>query len=319
VRGAPPLVELVAAALAKHVGHVPALVAAAGTIVTDLGDLDTPPAVAGLFFGGVRASFGAASTLSEAGSFADGRPALVLSPVRPLEASLGTTAKGLGSGAVGAAVFGDSVNVLDGTSQRSSTMGVVRFDGLCPLLDHAQTSTLLSPPLMVTAMRGGRIVELDGRPAFDAIREHPSSDHGHLVVARGEGDDIDDYEVFSLDGVDPTGGSIHVRTPLSVGDTIRIAEHRIDAWRLALERTTLRMAERSTGAAPRFALYLGGQTTLPSVVDELATPARLTVRRRFGAMPLLGLKTELPVTFDDEGKVVARRLRHVMTLFRSPS
>jgi hypothetical protein len=316
VRGGAPLVAIAAAALEKHLPNLPIVVAQVASILTEAGELEAPPAIGGLVFGGVRAEVLGALGWGELGEQVRGAPALVLAAEGAAAAStLG--ARGLGGGCFGGAALGESVQLLDRGGLRPVPLAALRFEGDAPRIESGSPIEPLSPPVSVTRAERDRLIEIDGRPALEFLGEHGATT-GLVVVARGDGDDPHALELLTIRGVDPGAGAIVVSSHVAIGDTVRFARATSEATREALESLVARAQRRAHGAALRFAFYAGGVGAPRPAPGEPDPGARL-LKRKLGATPFLGLRTETPWSFDERGAARTARLGHVFALFRAPS
>jgi len=295
---------------------LPIVVAQVASILTEAGELEAPPAIGGLVFGGLRAQVVGANGWEELGELVRGAPALVLAAEGAAAAStLG--APGLGGGCFGGAALGESVQLLDRGGLRPVPLAALRFEGDAPRIESGSPIDPLSSPLLVTRAEHDRLMEVDGRPALELLGEHGATS-GLVVIARGEGDDPHALELLTIRGVDPRVGAVVVSSPIAIGDTVRFARATSEGTRDALESVVARAQRRAHGASLRFAFYAGG-VGAPRPAPGEPDPGARQLKRKLGATPFLGLRTETPWSFDAQGAARAARLGHVFALFRAPS
>lgn len=199
-------------------------------------------------------------------------------------------------GGISGVLFADSVTVATGISQGCSPIGPVRT---------------------ITAAEDNIVAEIDGRPAFDALKE----DMGELlardlkralayihVALPVAGSDTGDYLVRNLMGVDPARGLIAVGALVSEGDAILFTRRDHDSAKADLRRMLEGLRKRAGGTI-KGGIYVSCVARGPNLFGPEAEELSL-VTETLGSFPLVG--------FFANGEICRDRLygyTGVLTLF----
>ena len=162
----------------------------------------------------------------------------------------------------------------------------------------------VSEPLTITAVEHNVIVEIDGRPAVDVLREalelpgNRPLEKLSVPLLAGLGDRLcdgrSDYVVrpFVVSEDDPR--SLAVPEPVHVGQTIRFTlrdaiSAREDMKTMLEEQATLR-----AGLAPAFGLFFNCAGRGSALYGQSGLDPEL-IRRRFGSLPLVGIESTFEI------------------------
>jgi len=199
-------------------------------------------------------------------------------------------------GGISGVLFAADVAVATGLSQGCSPVGPVRT---------------------VTECENHVVAEIDGRPAFDVLKE----DMGELLArdlrrALGyihvalpiAGSDTGDYLVRNLIGIDPENGLIGIGAYVERGDRIMFARRDHDAAEADLKRMLAGLSQR-TGSPIRGGIYVSCVARGPNLFGDGARELEL-IADALGDFPLVG--------FFANGEICRDRLygyTGVLTLF----
>lgn len=177
-------------------------------------------------------------------------------------------------GGVSGALFGQGAGVMVGLSQ-----------GCVPI----------GPRRVVTSCQENVLIEVDGRPALDVLKEDIGPEmardlrhignviHAAFPIA---GADTGDYLVRNLVGIDPNHGWVAVAEQVEEGQTLMFARRDQQAAEADLRRMLAKLKKRA-GGAPKGGLYVTclarGRNTFGADGDELAI-----IREELGDLPLAG-------------------------------
>ncbi len=178
-------------------------------------------------------------------------------------------------GGASGVLFGEDVAVATGISQGCSPIGPVR---------------------PVSEAQDNIIVEIDGRPALDVLKE----DMGELLsrdLKRAlayvhaalpiPGSDTGDYLVRNLVGIDPARGLIGIGAEIRAGDPILFTRRDHDAAEADLKRMLGGLARRIDGQAIKGGVYVSCIARGPNLFGEDARELGL-VAEALGTFPLAG-------------------------------
>ena len=184
-----------------------------------------------------------------------------------------------------------------GTEAASSAVSGVRIGGR---FRHSVVVTQgcapLGPPLKATQVHENLILELDGRPALDVIREQapegslddPAVAALTLFVGLVPSNAADtDYLVRNIVSIDPDTGVVALADRLAEGQRLVLAARQPEAARRDLERVLERVRSENDGSAYRFGLYFNCRARGRALYREPDVDATL-LGRYLPGVPLLG-------------------------------
>lgn len=194
----------------------------------------------------------------------------------------------------------------------------VLFAGDVPVVTAlTQGCTPLEPMHTVTECRDNIVIEIDGRPALDVLKE----DIGEVLardLARAagyifvglpiRGSDTGDYLVRNLIGVDPRNKVIAIGEYVQPGDSLMFCRRDANTAREDLQRM-LTDIKRRAGGAPRAGVYYSCLGRGPHMFGAEAVELN-AIARELGEFPLVG--------FYANGEISHNRLygyTGVLTLF----
>lgn len=183
---------------------------------------------------------------------------------------------------------------------------------------------LLSPLAPVTKTRGALLLEIDGVPTLELLREaaQSMSDPQLILLAVAEGDQPLSLEgrnlsLRTLQGVDPSLGGILLGEELPLGKKVAFAVRDAHAARQDL-RAHLRALERShAGANPCFGLFINCAGRGRELYQKPDTNIRL-IRESFPELPLIGLQASFELAPSTD-KPTPQIYAGILALFSSPS
>lgn len=180
----------------------------------------------------------------------------------------------LAGGGVSGAMFSNGVSVITGLTQGCQPIG---------------------PPHQVTAFQGNVVIELDGRPPFQVLREEAGELPGDL---RRLGDDINialpvggtdrpDYMVRNLMGIDPDNGPIAIGAMIEEGQSLMFCRRGAGAAEADLDRMLADLRRRVGDATPRGAVYFACVARGPNMFGPGAREAK-RIGQAFDDLPMVG-------------------------------
>lgn len=201
----------------------------------------------------------------------------------------------VGGGAAGPEVF---VLAEGAAASRGTALALVESIE-APLIAVSQGCQPLGPAMRITRCQGNLVVELDGRPALDVLREMVGSAMsddleeiaGMVFAALGatvDGPLEDGYVIRGIVGFEPDMGIVAVGDHVEEGQAMTFALREGVAAREAHDRTVAALAQRLNGRRPAFGLYFDcagrGRGLYGHRGIDLAY-----IRRHLGDFPLAGM------------------------------
>ena len=158
----------------------------------------------------------------------------------------------------------------------------------------------LGAPLRVTGAHDNLILEVEGRPALEVLREQApdgllddtTTAFHYLFVGRlpeppTEGEAPDGYLVRNIVAVDPRAGVLGISDYVEEGEHIVFAHREPDAAREDLSRMLGTLAPERTGTDYRFGLYFNCLARGSSLYREPGVDSR-RIAESFPDVPILG-------------------------------
>jgi small ligand-binding sensory domain FIST len=154
----------------------------------------------------------------------------------------------------------------------------------------------LTQPLRATQVHENLILELDGRPAFDVLKEHApkhlmqdlSSAVHHLFVGLlPPGASEDDYLIRNIVTADPDTGVVAISDRVGEGQQLVLALRESGAARRDIARVLDRVRSEMTDRQYRFGLYFNCLARGQALYQEAGVDAA-EIRRAFPDVPILG-------------------------------
>ena len=189
---------------------------------------------------------------------------------------------------------GKHPQVADGLSE-GGVSGVVFTDQIVVATRHTQGCSPLGELHTVTQSQRNVLIELDGRPALDVLREEAAlkSDRdldrvAELVFAAVPvaGDDVADYTVRNVIGLDTERGLVAIGDLVDAGDKVMFCRRD----RRAAEEDMARMLDSIKSGLftrPRGALYFSCLARGESLFGEASRELGM-IREGLGDIPLVG-------------------------------
>ena len=146
----------------------------------------------------------------------------------------------------------------------------------------------------ITRCDGRVIAELDGRPAFEVLREDAGAGKGddprHWLAnvqpaQLTAGSDLDGYMVHNLAGIDAARGLVAIGAKVETGDRIVFVRRSREAGERDLARVLADVKARA--GSPKAALYYSCITRGPRLFADAAYEIR-TVQASLGGIPAVG-------------------------------
>ena len=305
-----PHLDAIAASLRERTG-VADWVSAAGYGVIAAGEehygesgaaalvVDLPPDGYRLFSGGEDAGPDLASRESE--WLEQAVMPLVLAHVDPRHPEAMGAVDGLAAGTGAFLVGGLTAAAGEAPHRSGGATGCLSGGALSPAAIEIATAlsqgcTPLGPARTVTRGKGNVLIELDRRPALDAlmddIGEERASDLrrlGGLVFAAipVEGSDTADYTVRNLVGIDPTSKVIAIAEAVPEGGKVLFCRRDRESAVEDMRRMTADLKRRVGNRPIRGGLYVSCAARGPNQFEEPERETEL-IRAALGEFPMVG-------------------------------
>jgi len=175
---------------------------------------------------------------------------------------------------------------------------------LHPSLGMTQGCQALGDPLTITAAEGNLILEIEGRPAVEALNRtladprHPGLGQmrAHLLAGLGElgvGGRAN-YVVRPFELTDGQRPALVVAEPVRAGQTICFTLRDAIGARDDMKAMLDEQAEARQQAAPRFGFYFNCAQRGSELYGQAGLDPEL-IRRRFGTLPLAGIQSSFEI------------------------
>jgi small ligand-binding sensory domain FIST len=162
----------------------------------------------------------------------------------------------------------------------------------------------LGDPLTITAAEGNLILEIEGRPAVEALNRtladprHPGLGQmrAHLLAGLGElgvGGRAN-YVVRPFELTDGQRPALVVAEPVRAGQTICFTLRDAIGARDDMKAMLDEQAEARQQAAPRFGFYFNCAQRGSELYGQAGLDPEL-IRRRFGTLPLAGIQSSFEI------------------------
>ena len=272
--------------------------------------LRADPREAGLRLGqAARARLGGGAAGSDGD--VDGAVLVVLADPQQLDAS--AFVSGIAEGAPGLTVVGAGASgrkdgearvFARGRAVSDAAVGFLIPRALAPTAATSHGCQGVSEPLTITAVEHNVILEIDGRPAVEVLRdalELPGNrplEKLSVPLLAGLGDRMSDgrsdYVVrpFVVPEDDPR--CLAVPEPVHVGQTIRFTLRDAISAREDMKAMLEEQAELRAGAAPAFGLYFNCAGRGSALYGKSGLDPEL-IRRRFGDLSLVGIESTFEI------------------------
>jgi small ligand-binding sensory domain FIST len=273
------------------------------------------PREAGLRLGqAARARLRAATSSDDDGGDGGVAGAMLVVLADPHRLDATAFANGIAEGAPGLVVVGagasgrqeaDARVFARGRAVSDAAVAFVIPRGLFPTVGTSHGCQGVSEPLTITAVEHNVILEIDGRPAVDVLREvlelpgNRPLEKLSVPLLAGIGDRMcdgrSDYVVrpFVIPEDDPR--TLAVPEPVHTGQTIRFTlrdaiSAREDMKVMLEEQATV----RAQAQAPSFALFFNCAGRGSALYGQSGLDPEL-IRRRFGELPLIGIESTFEI------------------------
>jgi small ligand-binding sensory domain FIST len=213
---------------------------------------------------------------------------------------LAITGAGASGGESGCRVF------WQGEAHPDAAVGLVIPRDLHPTLGMTQGCQAVGEALTITAAEGNLILEIDGRPPFEALQRavsdprHPGLRQmtPHLLAGIGElgADGRTDYVVRPFALTEGDRPALEVAEPVRAGQTIRFTVRDAIAARDDMKVMLDEQAEARAvaSAPPLFGLYFNCAGRGSALYGQAGLDPEL-IRRRFGKLALAGVESSFEV------------------------
>jgi small ligand-binding sensory domain FIST len=158
----------------------------------------------------------------------------------------------------------------------------------------------LGEPVRVTRAHDNMILEIDGRPALEALRQQAPQELladldwalnflfvGLLPDPRGEGAAAGEYVARNIVAADPDTGVLAITECVEEGQSLLFAQREAASAREDIKRLIDEVSPRTTGLNYRFGLYFNCLARGSSLYGEEGTDARM-LAEAFPGLPLVG-------------------------------
>lgn len=295
---------------------VPVVVATGAGVLSDAGEVEGGTAAAGLLIGGGRPSV----SYSAEHPVTSDVIARHLGPARPRAASLlflrseefqsdelwQARSHGPRPFVFGGATSGDPglIVALEGKSHPSS-IAAVHLQGLStPTIRTFHSCRLLQPMMKVTRSEGSMVLELDGEPALDRLREATKGVEGQPLIftllAATRNEEMPEMLLRGIQGVDPDRGGLLVGKEVETGQHLTFGLREAAAARHHVEAGCRLVRREIAGAAPRFLLYFNGSARGSGLYGTPGVDTRL-IREAFPKVPFAGFQSTFEIAPFSDG------------------
>lgn len=194
-----------------------------------------------------------------------------------------------------ATIPGSTAVMPSGPVAEGGVSGVFFSQGAGVMVGLSQGCVPIGPRRLVTSCQENVLIEIDGRPALEVLKEDIGPDMardlrhiGHVIHAAlpVAGADTGDFLVRNLVGVDPNHGWVAIGERVEDGQSLMFVRRDQEAAETDLRRMLAKLKKRA-GGAPKGGLYVTclarGRNTFGADGDELAI-----IREELGDLPLAG-------------------------------
>ncbi len=330
--------ERLAAPVRQALGNVPALLASGHGVLTDRGEVENEPALAGVVWsggtanaievnGGQGADLGLALTRAleqEADPSATafvflGPRGIAPHTLEPLRSLRFASLTGGGTGG-----DGQVLALVPGRVTEPVNAGALVVRGLTPpTVRSSPACRLLTPLARITATRGPMVLEIEGERALEVLSASAANLTGQplILVALAPGsapeDEATPLLLRGLQGVDPTRHGILVSEEVRPGLRLAFAARDAAAGRAGLEAMVTRVLRETAGAAPRFGVYVSCAGRGLSLYESADVDTRI-IRSRLPDVPFAGMHSAFEIAPYD-GQPTLQLYTGVLALFTVPS
>ena len=212
--------------------------------------------------------------------------------------SLIITGAGASGGESGCRVFWQD------TAQADACVALVFPPELHPSLGMTQGCQAVGDPLTITAAEGNLILEIDGRPAIEALERalsnprHPGLRQmsKHLLAGIGElgAGGRSDYVVRPFAIAESDRPALAIAEPVRAGQTICFTLRDAIGAREDMKAMLDEQAEARHAATPKFGFYFNCAGRGSALYGQAGLDPEL-IQRRFGPLPLAGIESSFEI------------------------
>lgn len=321
--------ERLASAVRDAWPGIPAVVVPASGVLSERGEVEGGPAASGLLWAGGRAEAFAVEggALGDTLGGADAPSTALLFPqpeaFAPEALDLAPPAgqvQLLGGGTAG----GPAVAIGGDGALRSAPFVGLALRGLArPIVDASPACRLLGSFETIDEVeRSGLVLRIGGRPALEALSKSAASldstARPQIFALVADGDDDRRFLVRPIRGVHPDKRGVVVGPDARVGRRMAFAVRDGAVARIDLERAARQVAQRASGSAPRFALFVSCAGRGRALFGAADAQTRI-LRQRFGDLPVAGMQSSFEIVPWSDGSARIQLYTGVLALFASPS
>lgn len=321
VSGTPSPAAAVAETAAEIARGLEIIVVPSAGVLTEAGEAEGMPAVAGVVLGGRPGSVAVGPTAeSVGGQLEDARNLIVFHAAEGFEpAAAEVLARGRAS-IFGAGAPGSAIWVARGGTVTEGKVAAMRLDGSAPIIETSAACKLVSDPMLVTEMDRTFVMRLGGEPALDVLSSRAGGGRfgGLILIAVHDKAEPSRFLVRSLRGIDPGRKAISVTGQIEVGDTVSFAVRDASAAREGLAEAARRAERQALGSTPTFALFLSCAGRGRALYGEPDGDVRV-LRRCFPKIPMAGMHSAFEIVPWAEGSARMQLMSGVIALFRAAS
>lgn len=191
----------------------------------------------------------------------------------------------------------------------------VLLDGAIPVATGlTQACSPIGSPHRVTGAIDNVIMELDGRPALQALKEDcgdiiardlkRAAGYIHVAQPVAGSDRREDFVVHGLVGIDPRRGWLAITGGLESGDQLQFVRHHSETALSDLRRMLERLAGRLAGRTIRGGLYISSDERSTRLFRGVPPPSGGAdcetglIHDTLGSFPLIGFSTNGEICHD---------------------
>ncbi|HEX2659996.1 MAG TPA: FIST N-terminal domain-containing protein, partial [Polyangia bacterium] len=245
------------------------------------------------------------------GANLEGAALVVLADPHHLDAT--AFASGIAEGAPGLAVVGAGVSsrddggarvFSDGEAMADAAVGFLIPARLRPSIGTSHGCQAVSEPFAITAVENNVILEIDGRPAIEVLKEvlelpdNRPLEKLSVPLLAGLGDRLcdgrSDYVVRPFVVPDESPRSLALPEPLRVGQTIRFTLRDAISARDDMKAMLQEQTEAWKAAAPTFGLFFNCAGRGSALYGQSGLDPEL-IHRRFGELPMVGIESTFEI------------------------
>lgn len=337
---APGFMQVVAQSIAQQAPGVPALLVSAAGVLTEAGELEGQPAVAGLVWSGAKVAvhpLSASSPEQMAKSVLRALPektrradtALLFTDPQRFDPDILDllNQERIPPRIVGAGAVSAPATVCVGTEGQITpgAAALLVLRGLTPpKIAVSPACRLLMPLGIITETRGSVILEIEHESALEVLNRLGKDLTGQPLILTALAPEESAAEagppellLRGIQGIDPVRGGVLVSPEVRPDLRMAFAVRDPEAARLDLEQKTLELMRGTAGAAPLFGLYFNCAGRGRALYSSPGVDTRI-IKSRFGSLPLLGMLSSFEIgPYRDE--IALHMYCGVLAVFTQPS